>query len=99
MGEDEYLAGIPDRGEAMGDDEAGAVRHEPLQRLLYEFLRGGVDACGGLVQYEYGRVLQKRPCYADPLFFADTELNAPLADVRIISLGQTGYKIMTICGP
>ena len=51
--EDDDEVGIADSGEAVGDDECGAPLHQSVHAPLYEGLRAGVDAAGGLVEDEH----------------------------------------------
>ena len=56
MVEYDDLVGIAHGGEPMGDDEGGTALHEAVHSLLYKTLGTGVDAGGGLVEDEYGRI-------------------------------------------
>ena len=51
--------GIADGAETVGDDEAGAVRHEVLQRLLNLAFGFGVHAGGGFIKEEDWRIAQQ----------------------------------------
>jgi hypothetical protein len=80
VAQDEDEVGVADGAEAMGDDEAGAAGHEPVQGLLDETFGRGVDAGGGFVEDQDRAVFEERAGDADALFFADAEFDAAFAD-------------------
>src|SRR5438105_4679154 len=47
--EDDDAVGMHDGGEAVGDDEGGAVAHEVFEGILDEVFAGGVEGAGGFV--------------------------------------------------
>ena len=95
---DKDLIGRADGAEAMGDDKAGAVGHEALEGFLDEPFGGGIDAGGGLVEDQNGRVFQERAGDADALFFTDAELDAAFADAGVVAVRQAGDELVTIGG-
>ena len=90
---DEDLVGVADGREAVGDDEAGALRHEPVERLLDEPLGLRVHARGGFVEDEDGRVFEQRAGDGNALLFADAELYPALADDGAEALRQPIDKL------
>src|ERR1700742_4179313 len=52
--EDEDAVHVPDGGEAVGDDEGGAVAHQAFEGFLDEVLAFGVEGAGGFVEDEDG---------------------------------------------
>ena len=52
---------LQDRGQAVGDDDAGSSCHELLQGVLDCVLRNGIQGGGRLVQNQNPRVLQDDP--------------------------------------
>ena len=56
-----------ERGQAVRDDDRGAVADEGLQHLLDRLLALQVDLAGGLVEDEDGRVAEDRPGQGDAL--------------------------------
>ncbi len=80
----------------MRDDKTRTVRHQPLQRLLDQFLRCRVHAGRRLVENENRRILQQCPRDAHALLFADAELHAALAHARIVTLGQAGDELVAV---
>ena len=86
--EDINPVGVAHGGETMGDDEAGAIRHEPFERALDQFFGFGIDAGGGLVEKEDGGILEDDTGDGDALLFADGQLHPALADVGLEFPGQ-----------
>ena len=56
-----------------------------LQRVLDQPLALGVQVAGGLVQDQYGRVLQDGPRDGHPLALAAGELDAALPDQGVVA--------------
>ena len=77
----------------MGDDKAGPVAHQPLECLLNESLRGGVDAGRGLVEDQDGSVFQKSSCDANALLLAHAQPDAPLTDPSIKPVGKASNEL------
>ena len=48
--------GVPDGGQAVGDDKDRSALHEGIHALLHQRFRAGVDGGGGLVENHYRRV-------------------------------------------
>src|SRR4029079_11085453 len=96
--EDEDLVGMADGGEPVGDDEAGAARHEAIEGALDEALGLGIDAGGGLIEDEDGRILQQGAGDGDALLFADAELYTALADDGGKLLGESLDEVAGIGG-
>src|SRR5438067_1649116 len=95
---DENLIGFANRAEAMGDDKAGAVGHEPFQGFLNKPLRGGIHAGGGFIENKNRRIFQEGARDTDPLLFADAEFDAALADAGIVTLRQASDEFVAIGG-
>ena len=88
--------GVSHRGQAMGDDEAGAVVHQALQRLLHQRLRFAIERAGGLVQDQDSRVLQQRPRDGDALPLPAGEVDSALAQQRFIAIWQGEDELVCI---
>ena len=56
MIEHDDLVCIPYCTESVGNDEGRAPLHQFVHTFLYQCLRAGVDARGGLVEDKYGRI-------------------------------------------
>ncbi len=84
--QNEDAVGPADGGEAMGHDEAGTVAHEPFQRALQACLGDGVDAGGGFVENEDGRIGQHGAGEADDLPLPEGEPGTTLAHHRVEAL-------------
>ncbi len=61
MVDDQDLVGVADSAQPVGDDEAGAARHQTQHGCLDLFLRARVDAAGHLVQDQDARIGQQLP--------------------------------------
>src|SRR5262245_37670488 len=64
------VVGMHDRGEAMGDDEAGALARHALERILDLALGMAVERRSRLVEHKNGRRLQDRAGDRNALFLA-----------------------------
>ena len=73
---------LPDGGQPVGHDEAGAALHHTGKGLLDAHLGAGVDGAGGLVQDQHGGQAEHHPGDAQKLLLA-------LADVAAV-FGQDG---------
>jgi len=76
------------RREAVRNDEHGTVRHEALDRLLYEPFRFGVERAGRFVENEDRRIAEQRARDGDALALATAEPRAAFAKHRVVGLGQ-----------
>ena len=83
MVEDDDVIGLADGGEAVGNDEDGALAHEVVERLLDLAFGDGVHAGGGLVEDDKRRVFQEDAGDGEALFFALGETDALFADVGL----------------
>lgn len=68
--------GFFDGGQAVRDDDGGAVLHQVFQRRLHVAFGLGVEGGGGLVQNQDRRVLEDGPCDGDALPLAARKLDA-----------------------
>lgn len=81
--EDNDLVGFADGGEAVCDDEDGAVGGEVVEGFLNEAFGNGIDAGGGLIENDKGRVFEKDAGNGHALFFALREAYTLFPDVGI----------------
>ena len=65
---------IHDLGEAVGDDDHSAALLDGVERVLDLLGGDGVEAGGGLVEEDDGRVFEEEPGDGDALLLAATEL-------------------------
>ena len=96
----DFVAALDGR-ESVGYGDGGAGLHESLQRLLDQSLALGVERRGGLVEDEYGRVLEYGAGYADALSLSAAESSAAVADVGIEAVLRLGDELIGIgyaCG-
>ena len=97
--EHEDLVGIDNRADTLGDDEAGAVFHQPVERVLDEHFGRNVDIAGGVVQDQDARVGQQGAGDGDALFLASGKRCAALADRGLVSVGKTDDEVVRGRGP
>ena len=86
--EDDDVVEADDGGEPVGHQHEGAIPRHPAERLEHRRLRLRVQRRGGLVQDEDGGAAHQGPGERDPLALAAREPRAPLADGRVVALGQ-----------
>src|SRR6266700_703263 len=77
--EHEYLIGMADRAQAMGDDEARPARQKHAQRSLNASFRDRIDAARRLVENQNPRIGEHRPGEADRLPLSQRKAIASLA--------------------
>mmetsp|Transcript_29011 Transcript_29011/g.81160 ORF Transcript_29011/g.81160 Transcript_29011/m.81160 type:complete len:411 (-) Transcript_29011:664-1896(-) len=92
----EDLVGASHRAQAMGNHERGAAPHDPLQSLLHQSLALGVERAGGLVQQQHSGVLQHSPGYGYPLLLAPAQLDALLADLRVVAVREAQDHLVDV---
>ena len=80
--------GVAHGRQAVGDHDRGAALRHPGERALDGRLGLVVHRGGGLVEHEDRRVAQDRPGDGEPLALAARQLLAPLADHRVVAVGQ-----------
>ena len=72
--------GTPQRGESMGNSDCRTACNEPVDGRLNDCLCLRIDARGGLIQNQNGRIDQQCPSAREPLSLAPRELATPHAD-------------------
>ena len=82
------LVRVAHGGQTVRDHQHGPLGHEPVDRLLHQPLRLGVQRAGGLVEDQDGRVAEQRPGDRDPLPLAAREPGPALAEQRVVALRQ-----------
>jgi hypothetical protein len=86
--------GVLDSAEAVGNDEHGPPRHQPIKGLLHGTLTLSVQLARSLVEDQNFGVFKQRARYADALALACAE--AQLADSRFVSVGKVEHKLLGI---
>src|SRR6185312_16986004 len=81
---EDLLSGA-DGGEAMGDDERGAAAEQMGQALLNQRFGFGIEAAGGLVQNQDGRVGEQRARDREALALSAGEFDAALAHDGVVA--------------
>ena len=90
--------GVLDGGEAVGDDEGGAVGHEVVEGVLDLPLGFGVHGGGGFVEQEDGGVFEQGAGDGEALFFAAGEFDAAFADVGVELVGEFADEAFGVGG-
>ena len=86
--EHDDLVGVADGGEPVGDHQHRPLPHEPLDRLLHQPLRLGIERAGRFVEDEDRRIAKQGPGDGDPLALPAGEPGAPLAEQGVEPVGQ-----------
>ena len=79
---------VPDGGQPVGDDKAGAPLHQLRHGLLDQDLRVDVHIAGGLVQDQDLGVGGDGPCDGDELALPLGDVLRPLAQHHVIAAGK-----------
>src|SRR5437773_5756830 len=79
----------------MGDDQDGAVVHEPLERVVHRAFALRVERGRGFVEQEDEGVPEQGASDGEPLSLATGEFRAPLPDDRVVSQGQTADELVS----
>jgi hypothetical protein len=91
--------GAPYRAEPVGNDQRGSSHQQLSHGILDEPLALGVQIAGGLVQDEDRRVLENGTGDGDALPLTSRQLDAPLADDRIVAVRQTLDELVGMGAP
>src|SRR5436190_12297535 len=86
--DDHDLVGIPERREAVRDQEHRPAPGHAVEGLLDVTLRFGVQVRGGLVENQETRAPEPGPGDRDALSLAPRELHSALANRRSVALGE-----------
>lgn len=78
------LIGMTNRAQPVGDDEACAPLHQPLQRFLDHRLALAVEVAGRFIEDEYARISEQRTGDGDALLLPTREPHTTLADESFI---------------
>src|SRR3569832_2423044 len=92
----EYLIGIDDGGEAMGDDERGVIGRDIAKLGQYRLLRFRIQRRGRLVEDQDARIFEYHPRDRHALLLAARELEAALTDLRLVALRQRFNKVVDV---
>ena len=88
--------GEGDGRQPVGDDDGGAIGGQPLDGLVDLGLDPHVDRAGGVVEDQDRGVGEQRAGDGDALPLAARERVAPLADDRVVALGQVGDEAVGV---
>ena len=73
---DHDAVGLLNRRQAVGDDQGGALVHQPVERLLHGKLALGIEGAGRLVEQQDGGIAEQRPGDGDALALAARQPHA-----------------------
>ena len=90
---------LQDGGETVRDDDTGPPLHQDVDSLLDGIFRNGIQGGGGLVQYEDLGIFQDHAGDTQALFLSPGELEAAVADDRVISVRLRHDKVMDTGDP
>ena len=87
---------VPDGGQAVGDDQAGAAFHESVHGFLNGLLGAGIDVGCGFVQDQDVRIGQEGPADGDELTLALGQVVPGVRQHGLISVRQHGHHLVHI---
>ena len=96
--DEDDLVGVGHGDQVVGDDHRGAAVHEAAQRLEDAAGRFGVEAGGGLVEEQDGRVADHGAGDGDALALPAGEHAAALADAGVVAVGQAQDEVVGVGG-
>ncbi len=85
---DDDPVGVPDGGEAVGDDDGRALAHDRVQPFLDLHFGEGIDAGCRFVEDEDRRIFKHDPRQGHELPLAHGEAGPSFADVGIQAIGE-----------
>ncbi len=97
--EHQDLVGAHNCRQTVGDDQGGTADCDLLQLGLDGLLGLRVEGRGGFVEDQYRRVLQQRAGDRHALLFAAGQLQAALADPRLVAFGQSLDEVVDMRRP
>ena len=80
----------------MRNGNRGAGFHQPLQSFLHQTFRLRIECGGGLIQNQYGRILENGAGNADALTLPTGKLAATVADIGIVTFLGVHNEIVGI---
>ena len=90
--------GMHDGVQAMGDHDGGAVLAEMVDRLLHGFFGFRIERSSRFIEQDDRRVLDQRAGDRNALALAAGELQAVLADRRVVALREIGDEVVRMDG-
>ena len=94
--EHEYLVGVDHCDQTVRDAYGRTTVHELLERLEYVLLGDCVQTRGGLVVREYDRILEHGACDGHSLLLAAAELEAALANERLVAARHARNRLLQV---
>ena len=90
--------GLEHGGQAVGDDQRGATRHQPFQCLLHAVFALCIQRAGGLIQQQDRRILQQRAGNRHTLLLATGKTGTALTQLAVIALRQRAQESIGLGG-
>ena len=84
------------RGQAVRNDQRGAVGGEALDGFLHSQFRFGIKRRRGFIQNKNGRIFIERTCNREPLALATGQLHGVVAEHGVQAMGKIGKQCSQI---
>ena len=94
--DDEDAVGADHAREAMRQDQGRAALRQPVEPALDDRLVLGIDRGQGLVEDQDRRIAQQRPGDRQALALAARQIDAALADQRLVAVRQLQDEVMRV---
>ena len=92
--EDDHAVALPERAQAVGDDERRAALHGLLHRGENFVLGVRIDRGGRIVEQQNRRIEQHGPGDRQPLPLPAGKIEAPFAEHRVVAVRQRGDEVV-----
>ncbi len=96
LGEHDDALGVTDRGQAVGDDEHGALAAQSFERIADGLFTFVVEGAGGFIKNNDGRVFEEHARDAEALLLPTGQLYPALADVGVVTVWQTHDEVVSV---
>src|SRR5438552_6378066 len=83
---------------SMRDEDYGAAVHQPLDRVDDRGFSLGIDGARRLVKDDHRASREEGAGDGDPLTLPSRQLDAALADLRVVAAGQTDDELVSVRG-
>src|SRR5699024_4841175 len=93
---DQDGVGVPDGGQPVGDDKAGAAAHQVVHGGLDALFGAGIHRAGGLVQNQDPVVRQDGAGDGQKLLLALADVGGVLVQLHLVAAGQRADKVVGI---
>lgn len=94
--QDEDTIGAANRGEAVGNDQNGAVFHDAIEGLLDESFGFGIEGGGGFIEDENTGIMKDGAGDRDALALTAGQINSAFTDPGFVTLGKLFDELMGV---